>query len=256
MTKIVRPNLNIQAFASEAVGTERTVFGSTAQSDDLLANLTSNFWRGWGILAAGTKPSKQDFNAATYTATQLTAYLFQNGVAEYADAQEYNVNSITNYNGVLYRSLADNNVGNLPDNLSVWSKVVNDTSLPAWVPFPCPLSDAPDGYLKCNGAGFDKNQYPELAVGYPSGFLPDLRGEFIRGWDNGRGIDAGREILSQQDDELRSHTHTYTTKSETREQTGATTKCWVGETTATTSATGGNETRPRNIAFLYIVRAA
>ena len=43
-----------------------------------------------------------------------------------------------------------------------------------------------------------KTQYPKLALKYPSGQLPDLRGEFIRGWDNERGIDADRELLSTQ----------------------------------------------------------
>ncbi len=41
--------------------------------------------------------------------------------------------------------------------------------------------------------------YPNLAKAYPANKLPDLRGEFIRGWDDGRGIDAGREILSFQE---------------------------------------------------------
>ncbi|SLM63443.1 Phage tail fiber protein [Dickeya aquatica] len=48
------------------------------------------------------------------------------------------------------------------------------------------------GWLKCNGQAFDKTLYPKLARAYPAGVLPDLRGEFIRGWDDGRGVDAGR----------------------------------------------------------------
>nr|WBW56415.1 hypothetical protein OIPGGLEJ_00029 [Escherichia coli] len=47
--------------------------------------------------------------------------------------------------------------------------------------------------------------YPNLAKAYPTNKLPDLRGEFIRGWDDGRGIDAGRTLLSGQDGTSFSH---------------------------------------------------
>lgn len=66
------------------------------------------------------------------------------------------------------------------------------------IPLPFPLVDIPAGYLAMNGQQFDKTQYPKLALKYPSGQLPDLRGEFIRGWDNERGVDTGRDLLSTQ----------------------------------------------------------
>ncbi|UJR56215.1 phage tail protein [Dickeya zeae] len=66
------------------------------------------------------------------------------------------------------------------------------------IPLPWPQANVPSGWLKCNGQAFDKNRYPRLAQVYPSGVLPDLRGEFIRGWDDGRGVDAGRVIMSSQ----------------------------------------------------------
>lgn len=74
---------------------------------------------------------------------------------------------------------------------------------PVGVPLPYPSATPPTGWLKCNGAVFDKVKYPGLAAVFPSGNLPDLRGEFIRGWDDGRGIDAGRKILSAQGDAIR-----------------------------------------------------
>ncbi|WP_231354611.1 phage tail protein, partial [Escherichia coli] len=64
------------------------------------------------------------------------------------------------------------------------------------VPVPWPSATPPTGWLKCNGAPFSAAQYPKLALAYPSLALPDLRGEFIRGWDDGRGIDNGRALLS------------------------------------------------------------
>ncbi|EOO7000051.1 phage tail protein, partial [Escherichia coli] len=77
------------------------------------------------------------------------------------------------------------------------------SALPVGVPVPWPSATPPTGWLKCNGAAFDKVKYPRLATAYPSGKLPDLRGEFIRGWDDGRGIDTGRALLSIQSDEVR-----------------------------------------------------
>ena len=64
------------------------------------------------------------------------------------------------------------------------------SALPVGVPVPWPSATPPTGWLKCNGAAFSAEEYPELAKAYPTNKLPDLRGEFIRGWDDGRGIDA------------------------------------------------------------------
>ncbi|EMJ7958401.1 phage tail protein [Enterobacter chengduensis] len=70
--------------------------------------------------------------------------------------------------------------------------------IPVGIPLPYPAATPPAGWLKCNGAAFDKIAYPALAVVFPSGTLPDLRGEFLRGWDDGRGIDSGRALLTSQ----------------------------------------------------------
>ncbi len=74
------------------------------------------------------------------------------------------------------------------------------------IPIPYPLSTVPTGCLAMNGQRFDTRRYPKLAQKYPSGQLPDMRGEFIRGWDNGRGVDAGRGLLSVQGDAIRNIT--------------------------------------------------
>lgn len=78
-----------------------------------------------------------------------------------------------------------------------------DKYIPVGFPLPWPQETPPSGWLKCNGAAFDKAKYPKLAVAYPSGNLPDLRGEFLRGWDDGRGVDSGRVLLSAQGDAIR-----------------------------------------------------
>lgn len=115
MPKINRYNGNLVAFASGALTTERTIFGDTVQSDDLTLNINENFERGW---AAGVNPdgypTEQWFNAVSYVNSQLAAYIHQIGVPEYNAAQVYYINSYCNYQGVLYVSLTDNNVGNTP----------------------------------------------------------------------------------------------------------------------------------------------
>ncbi|MEG7660960.1 phage tail protein, partial [Hafnia paralvei] len=80
------------------------------------------------------------------------------------------------------------------------------SALPVGVPVPWPSATPPTGWLKCNGAPFSAEEYPELAKVYPTNELPDLRGEFIRGWDDGRGVDTGRRILSAQGDAIRNIT--------------------------------------------------
>ncbi|QHQ16533.1 hypothetical protein GMW39_12105 [Pectobacterium parmentieri] len=131
----------------------------------------------------------------------------------------------------------------------------------AGIPLPFPAAVAPAGWLKCNGQTFDKTLYPILASRYPSGVLPDLRGEFVRGWDDGRGVDAGRALMSAQSDEFRTHSHA--TNWTMHHETGGINDHMASGGPAeplkfslSTAETGGAETRPRNIAFNYIVRAA
>ncbi|MXD16398.1 phage tail protein, partial [Escherichia coli] len=131
------------------------------------------------------------------------------------------------------------------------------SALPVGVPVPWPSATPPTGWLKCNGAAFSAEEYPELAKAYPTNKLPDLRGEFIRGWDDGRGVDAGRALLSAQSDLFKAHHHSFTffIGYAAGGGTGAVYD-YSGNAGRDTGDTGGNETRPRNIAFNYIVRAA
>ncbi len=131
------------------------------------------------------------------------------------------------------------------------------SALPVGVPVPWPSATPPTGWLKCNGAAFSAEEYPELAKVYPTNKLPDLRGEFIRGWDDGRGVDAGRALLSAQSDLFKAHHHNFSffKGGAMLGGTGAVYD-FNGNAGRDTGDTGGNETRPRNIAFNYIVRAA
>lgn len=154
------------------------------------------------------------------------------------------------------------------------------SALPVGVPVPWPSATPPTGWLKCNGAAFSAEEYPKLAKVYPTNKLPDLRGEFIRGWDDGRGIDAGRALLSLQTGMLEKHRHMvvandgYDSKEEwelaaifrkaytqgrgldAADAGGTLIPSPTLHTRGSIGNTGGSETRPRNIAFNYIVRAA
>ncbi|EPD7659863.1 phage tail protein [Escherichia coli] len=81
------------------------------------------------------------------------------------------------------------------------------SALPVGVPVPWPSATPPTGWLKCNGAAFSAEEYPKLAKAYPKLKLPDLRGEFIRGWDDGRGVDSARLLLSSQAASILEHNH-------------------------------------------------
>ncbi|EFB9234531.1 tail fiber protein [Escherichia coli] len=139
------------------------------------------------------------------------------------------------------------------------------SALPVGVPVPWPSATPPTGWLKCNGAAFSAEEYPELAKAYPTNKLPDLRGEFIRGWDDGRGADNGRVLLSTQDDAFKSHSHNFDRSWGLKNfdptagfdvVTADVSGEIVNQPTRSTVAVGGSETRPRNVAFNYIVRAA
>ncbi|MBA5768744.1 tail fiber protein [Escherichia coli] len=157
--------------------------------------------------------------------------------------------------------------GNLSDpnsNGTGWKDILSylglgeGSALPVGVPVPWPSATPPTGWLKCNGADFSAEEYPELAKVYPTNKLPDLRGEFIRGWDDGRGIDSGRPLLSVQNATIEEHSHGYNgaTYTSSGPSWANTTGAGYLEYSGFTSSYGGSETRPRNIAFNFIVRAA
>ena len=125
-------------------------------------------------------------------------------------------------------------------------------------------SSAPSGYLKADGSAISRTAYAALfaAIGTTHGSgdgsttfnLPDLRGEFVRGWDDGRGVDSGRGFGSAQSDEFKSHNHTLTAKSFTTGPGAGWRDVTTSNATNATSFTGGSETRPRNIALLYCIK--
>lgn len=131
MPKINRYQESVKAFASQSEGLERTIFGSTEQNDSLSLNVTAEYLRGWGLVAASERPSLQDFNAVLFTATQFIAYLHQMGVAEWHPLQEYFDGSYASDNGDLYRSTTTNTNTRPSTNLSVWRRITDSGNFQA-----------------------------------------------------------------------------------------------------------------------------
>ena len=78
----------------------------------------------------------------------------------------------------------------------------NNSTFPVGAPIPWPSDTVPSGYALMQGQTFDKSAYPKLAAAYPSGVIPDMRGWTIKGKPA-----SGRAVLSQEQDGIKSHTH-------------------------------------------------
>lgn len=127
---------------------------------------------------------------------------------------------------------------------------------------------APVGYLKCDGAAVSRAAFPDLFAvigtihgpgdGATTFNVPDMRGEFARGWDDGRGVDVARAFGSTQADELKSHLHAVSPPSATDDTAAGLTTAGSGGAELinpyNTGLTGGPETRPRNVALLFIIK--
>jgi len=138
----------------------------------------------------------------------------------------------------------------------------------------------PTGWLKCNGAAVSRTAYSALFARVGTTFgagdgvatfnLPDLRGEFLRGWDDTRGIDTNRGFASFQDSLFAKHSHTTLAKANGSAVPGNTSSQGgnvIGQNLAVASSVGeavnlhtitanagGTETRPRNVALLFCIR--
>jgi microcystin-dependent protein len=114
-------------------------------------------------------------------------------------------------------------------------------------------STPPAGWLECNGQS--TAGYPNLTALFGTN-LPDLRGEFVRGWSNNRTtVDYPRDILSAQAQEIQAHTHSYTAPTIIQDAVRGDASGRDPRTAAaTTGSTGGAETRPRNVALMFIIK--
>lgn len=152
-------------------------------------------------------------------------------------------------------------------------------SVPAGAVVPYAMATAPAGWLECNGAAVSRTTYATLFTAVSTVFgigdgsttfnVPDLRGQFVRGWDHTAGTDpdaasrtdsgdgstTGDNVGTQQADELASHAHSiqlYNLAASTSSNIKAGYSSNTG--TGNTNGTGGNETRPININLMYCIK--
>ncbi|MEB8047685.1 tail fiber protein [Escherichia fergusonii] len=131
-----------------------------------------------------------------------------------------------------------------------WTPWTPQDSFPVGAAIPWPSDSVPTGYAIMQGQSFDKAAYPLLAAAYPSGVIPDMRGWTIKGKPA-----SGRAVLSQEQDGIKSHTHS-ASASNTDLGTKTTSSFDYGtKTTSTfnygtkTTAKGGNHNHPNNIVY-------
>lgn len=160
----------------------------------------------------------------------------------------------------------------LSPSVGPWVKLQDDTTVGSVAAFAA--NTPPAGWLKANGATVSRTTYADLfaRIGVTFGAgngtttftLPDMRGEFIRGWDDGRGVDAARIFGSAQGDEFRTHHHSLQKVNSGGGGDPANDGYDLGNINSNgtlgvpslvnVADFGGNETRPRNIALLYCIK--
>lgn len=156
--------------------------------------------------------------------------------------------------------------------------IAQASALPVGATVAFPLDKVAPGFLELDGSVKNIAVYPDLAAFLGTAFnkgdegagnfrLPESRGEFLRGWDHGRGVDAGRGIGTYQADEFKSHNHPPTGNvgqtafmTNTYPSTVGLGGSGAGYTAtqysmATTGDRGGIETRPRNLAVMWCIKA-
>ncbi|RLW75062.1 tail fiber protein [Escherichia coli] len=241
--------------------------------------------------AGGLPPKGQDMNQILYELSALGRWsstgalnTFDSEFASEISGYPSGAMLISNDGERIFINTTEGNLSDPNSNGTGWKDILSylglgdGSALPVGVPVPWPSATPPTGWLKCNGAPFSAEEYPELAKVYPTNKLPDLRGEFIRGWDDGRNVDSGRALLSQQSDAMQKISGTVTDNSMGASASGSGAITITGEAGITYYASAtpsssyiyyrtigidsslvartANENRPRNIAFNYIVRAA
>ena len=168
-------------------------------------------------------------------------------------------------------------------NGTAWGELAD--GVPTGSVYTFATTTVPSGYLECNGAAVSRSTYSNLfgiisttwgaGDGSSTFNLPDLRGQFVRGWDNTAGVDSGRAFASSQSDQNKSHNHSVTDPGHNHtignwggsfggssgvqtfrsDVSGTNSSIIVDATTGISIATdGGTEVRVKNKALMYVIK--
>jgi len=247
--------------------------------DDLLdgttaikPNLSEGEWKVGGVAVTATAAELNVLDGVTATADEINTldgvtWTLTDYNALTATAAELNL-----LGGVTATTTEINYLSGVTSNIQ--TQIENATPAGAVMAFA--MNSAPSGWMKADGSAVSRSTYAALfaAIGTTFGAgdgsttfnLPDLRGEFVRGWDDGAGVDSGRVFGSDQADEFKSHTHDARDGyggSQTNSITNGggnfagqdSSSVWRSSHDYTLiRETGGVETRPRNVALLYCIK--
>lgn len=229
------------------------IYGSTA-TGGLTPISDVNYAKGWEFVGSNP-PTKNDFSYLQNLSDQKSQWLYSNKLQRtdpFGDIKS---------DGAVQTALTNLGLGAGAPAIGIpffWpSAAMPNTVMDEW-------SDMV--FLKFNGAAFSAATYPKLALVFPGLVLPEVRGEFLRVWDDGRGVDTGRALLSAQGSS-KIHEHLgqngelpnlgYMTVADSDSVTWD--SGWsVGNIPNFSSASTGSSLmgmRPRNVAFNFLVRA-
>jgi phage-related tail fiber protein len=173
-------------------------------------------------------------------------------------------------------TLAGNGIVDAYTKAEVEAMIAQASALPVGTQVSFPVNSIPPGFLERDGSVKSIALYPDLAAYLGGAFnrgdegvgnfrLPESRGEHERGWDHGRGVDVGRAVGSWQDESFKSHVHSatragfmsneYPNSQGTMGTGGSVTYAGQGLQMSATAATGGAETRGRNVAVVMCIKA-
>jgi hypothetical protein len=208
------------------------------------------------------------------------------GILPWCAADTYPVGALAmGSNAIVYRSLVTPNLNHDPISSPTYWEVYQKDQVPIGTIFPFAGGTVPTNYLECDGIAISRAAYSGLfaAIGVTYGVgngsttfnLPDLRGEFIRGWSHGRsGVDPARVLGSSQLDAIQNITGSFGIDNITQQETTPTGAFYYDPENVHTPGTGPGgvaegayanfdasriartalETRSRNIALLYIIK--
>jgi phage-related tail fiber protein len=201
------------------------IFASGANTGEVkdFPNLT----RGWGLTfdpvdagGNGGFPPMEWFNFLLERIDTATQYFLQRGVGEWATTTLYAPGSIVSRADLVFRALRQNSNVTPGSDPTTWSQLADATTATVLAPPGLvglfPMLAVPAGWLKMNGASLSRTTFAALfgAIGTAFGSassstfsLPDVRGEFPRFWDDGRGVDPGRNVGTWQAQMMAAHAH-------------------------------------------------
>ena len=251
---------NAVSGVSTVTGTTPIVIGGTSADPEV--TITQATTSAAGSMRFATQ---SEADAATLNNVALTPSSLANGISNYLPpATELDRGAIQLATTAEVTTGTDNTKAITPEALTASLSALG-LSIPSGSVSSFAGSTAPAGYLECDGSQVSRTTYSNLFTAISTTYgtgddsttfnLPDLRGEFIRGLDSSRGVDIGRTIGSFQADAFASHAHTGVSGNPGTDPARKGGANRVDDTDVyTTNAVGDTETRPRNVALMFIIK--